>query len=387
MPNPIPFTRPLLCGNELRYIQDAVNGGYSCGDGPFTRKCQGLIESVLGVRRALLTPSCTAALEMAAILLELRSGDEVLVPSFALVSTANAFLFRGARPVFVDIRPDTLNLDENLLEARITPRTKAIAVPHYGGIACEMGPIAEIAARRKLTVVEDNAQGILGKYRGAFLGTLGGLATLSFHQSKNFSCGEGGALLLNDARWIERAEIIRDKGTNRGRYQRGQVDRINWVDIGSNYQLSDLLAAHLFAQLECRHDIQQKRKKIWDAYRDGLLAWSRANDVRLPVVPEHCESSYHHFFLLLPTPAERTRLIQELKAKAIQAEAHYLPLHLSDMGRRLGGRPGDCPIAEDVSSRLVRLPFYHDLSAADQGRVIEEVARFQARSPARRMAA
>ncbi|MCB0200190.1 MAG: dTDP-4-amino-4,6-dideoxygalactose transaminase [Anaerolineae bacterium] len=362
----IPFNRPCLHANELEYMAQAVGAGHASGDGPFTQKCHVLLQHSLGVRKALLTTSCTHALEMAAILLDIQPGDEVIIPDFTFVSTINAFVLRGARPVFADIRPDTLNLDETQLERLISPRTKAIVPVHYAGVGCEMDAILEIANRHGIAVVEDNAHGLFGKYKGRYLGSFGCLATQSFHETKNFTCGEGGALLINDPQHIERAEIIREKGTNRSRFFRGQVDKYTWVDIGSSYLPSDILAAFLYAQLEARDQIQASRQRIWHYYNDHLQAWAAANNVRLPIVPAHCEQPFHMFYLLLPSLEQRQALIEHLKGHGILSVFHYLPLHLSDMGRKFGGQPGDCPVTEDVSDRLLRLPFYNDLTEADQ---------------------
>jgi dTDP-4-amino-4,6-dideoxygalactose transaminase len=374
---PIPFNRPCILGNEQRYILEAIANGHASGDGPFTRKCHTFLETSLGVRKALLTTSCTHALEMAALLLDIRPGDEVIFPSFTFVSTVNAFVLRGARPVFADIRPDTLNIDERLIERLITPRTRAAVPVHYAGVGCEMDVILDIAARHNLAVVEDNAHGLFGAYRGHYLGTFGCMATQSFHETKNFTCGEGGALLINDERYIERAEIIREKGTNRSRFFRGQVDKYTWVDIGSSYLPSDLLAAFLYAQFEMRDAIQSARRRIWEQYRAGLDDWATRNGIVLPTVPDHCEQAYHMFYVLMPSLEARQALIAHLKAQGILSVFHYLPLHLSDMGRQFGGKPGDCPVTEDVSDRLVRLPFFNDLSDDHQSRVIDAVVAFR----------
>jgi dTDP-4-amino-4,6-dideoxygalactose transaminase len=373
----IPFNRPSLEGNEQAYMALAVAAGHLSGDGLFTKNCQVLLERELGVAKALLTPSCTHALEMAALLLEIRPGDEVIVPSFTFVSTVNAFVLRGARPVWIDVRPDTLNLDATRLPRVITPRTKAIVPVHYAGVGCEMDPVLEIAGRYGLAVVEDNAHGLFGRYKGRQLGTFGCLATLSFHETKNVTCGEGGALLINDPEYVERAEIIREKGTDRSRFFRGQVDKYTWIDLGSSYLPSDLLAAFLFAQLEAREAIQAKRRRVWEYYHDRLESWALAHDVRTPVVPAHCEQPFHMFYLLLPSPEWRQALIAHLGARGILAVFHYQPLHLSEMGRRFGGRPGDCPVTEDVSDRLLRLPFYNSLTEAEQARVVEAVCDFE----------
>ena len=366
----IPFNKPGLAGNEFRYMAAAVAAGHLSGDGPFTQPCHALLEEILGAAKVLLTTNCTHALELAALLLDLHPGDEVIVPSFTFVSTANAFVLRGARPVFADIRPDTLNLDETRLAALITPRTRAVFPVHYAGVGCEMDAILEIAAQHGLAVVEDNAHGLFGKYNGRYLGTFGGLATQSFHETKNFTCGEGGALVINDPQYIERAEILREKGTNRSRFFRGQVDKYTWLDVGSSYLPSELLAAFLYAQLEAREQIQARRRAVWEYYAAHLAGWAEAHGVRLPVVPGHCEQPYHMFYLLLPSLAARQALIAHLKAQGILSVFHYLPLHLSDMGQRFGGRPGDCPVTESVSDRLLRLPFYNDLTPADQERVV-----------------
>lgn len=372
----IPFNRPTVAEGTQAYLAEAL-GGQLSGDGPFTRRCAAHLEATLGVPRALLTTSCTHALEMAALLLDIGPGDEVIVPSFTFVSTVNAFVLRGARPVFADVRADTLNLDETRLERLITPRTRAVVPVHYGGVGCEMDVIRAVAARHRVAVVEDNAHGLLGTYRGRYLGTFGCLATQSFHETKNFSCGEGGALLINDPRYVERAEILREKGTNRSRFFRGQVDKYTWVDVGSSYLLSDLLAAFLLAQLEAADRIQARRRQVWHAYAEGLRDWCAEQGVRLPVVPPHCEQAYHLFYLLLPSLEQRQELIAHLKARGIYGVFHYVPLHLSEMGRRFGGRRGDCPVTEAAGDRLLRLPFYCDLSEADQAQVIDAVRSFR----------
>jgi len=369
----IPFNRPCFAGRELVYITEAIANGQISGDGLFTRRCHALLEQALSVPKVLLTTSCTHALEMAALLLDFQPGDEVIVPSFTFVSTINAFVLRGARPTFIDIRPDTLNLDERRLEQLITPRTRAIVPVHYAGVGCEMDAILEIAARYSVAVVEDNAHGLFGKYKGKYLGTFGCLATQSFHETKNLTCGEGGALLINDLRYADRAEILREKGTNRSRFFRGQVDKYTWVDLGSSYLPSDILAAFLFAQLEASEQIQARRRRIWEYYQEHLRDWAEDRHVRFPIVPGHCEQPYHMFYLLLNSLGERQRLIAHLKARGILSVFHYLPLHLSDMGRRFGGKPGDCPVTEDVSDRLLRLPFYNDLTEADQADVVAAI--------------
>ncbi len=369
----IPFNKPCLAGREYEYIAEALRLGHISGNGAFTKRCEERLEETLGAKKALLTTSCTHALEMCALLLDLAPGDEVIVPSFTFVSTANAFALRGARPVFADIRPDTLNLDEERLEALVTPKTKAVVAVHYGGVACEMDAILAIARRHSIDVIEDNAHGLYARYRGLPLGTLAPLATTSFHETKNFTCGEGGALLLNDPRLIERAEILREKGTDRSKFLRGERDRYTWVDLGSSYLPSDILAAFLLAQLEHREGILANRRRIWEAYHEGLADWAKARGAALPVLPPHCNSSYHTFFMVLPTPEERTALIRHLKAAGILAVFHYVPLHLSGMGKRFGGAPGDCPVTERVSERLIRLPLYHGLTDDEQREIIDAV--------------
>jgi dTDP-4-amino-4,6-dideoxygalactose transaminase len=372
----VDFNRPIPVGNEFEYIQQAIENAHISGDGKFTKKCHALLEEQMGVSKVLLTTSCTHALEMSAILLGIQPGDEVIIPDFTFVSTVNAFVLRGATPCFIDIRPDTLNMDESKLDALITPRTKAIVPVHYAGVGCEMEPIMAIANTHGIAVVEDNAHGLFGKYRGKYLGTFGSMATQSFHETKNFTCGEGGALLINDRELVERGEIIREKGTNRARFFRGQVDKYTWVDIGSSYLPSDLLAAFLYAQLEQREKIQQRREQVWDTYFTGLKDWASGHDVWLPYVPDHCEQAYHMFYLLLPSLDARQRLIMYLRERGIYSVFHYLPLHLSDMGQKYGGRAGDFPVTERVSDQLVRLPFHNALTSIEQEIVIEAIREF-----------
>ena len=366
----IPFNKPHLTGREHAYMAEAVDNGHISGDGPFTKRCHQFLERVLATRKVLLTTSCTHALEMTALLLDIQAGDEVIVPSFTFVSTVNAFVLRGARPVFCDIRPDTLNIDERLLPGLITTRTKAIVVVHYGGIGCAMDPIMALAERHGITVVEDNAHGLFGRYRGRNLGSIAPLATQSFHETKNLHCGEGGALVINDERYCERAEIIREKGTDRSRFFRGQVDKYSWVDIGSSFLPSDLLAAFLLAQLEGHATIQEKRRRIWHRYADQLAGWAKERGVQLPHVPPECEQAYHLFYLLLPSLADRQRLIAGLKERGILSVFHYLPLHCSPMGLRFGGAPGACPVSERTSDCLLRLPFFNDLTEGEQEKII-----------------
>jgi len=374
---PIPFNRSSLEGRELEYIFQTVSIGQIAGDQRFSKSCEQLLERILGVGRALVTTSCTHALEMASLLLDIQPGDEVIAPAFTFVSTANAFVLRGAKPIFCDVRPDTLNIDERRLEMLISPRTKAIVPVHYAGVGCEMDTILEIARRHRVPVIEDNAHGLFGKYKGRWLGTFGCLATQSFHETKNITCGEGGALLINNPSLLQRAEIIREKGTNRAQFFRGQVDKYSWVDIGSSYVMSDVLAAFLFGQLEVWTRIQEKRKFIWERYDRELKDWADRMGVRRPIVPEHCEQPWHMYYLLLTSLDARQALIAHLKSRGILAVFHYLPLHLSAFGRRFGGKAGDCPVTEDVSDRLLRLPFFFSITADEQERVIDAVLKFQ----------
>jgi dTDP-4-amino-4,6-dideoxygalactose transaminase len=372
----IPFNKPSLTGKELTYISDAILRGHAAGDGFYTAECCELLAKTLGAPRVLLTTSCTHALEMTSLLLNLGPGDEVIVPSFTFVSTANAFASRGARVVFCDIRGDTLNLDENLLPSLVTERTRAIVPVHYAGVGCEMTRILEIARGAGCAVIEDNAHGLYARYRGRYLGTFGALAAQSFHETKNVTCGEGGALVINDAAYIDRAEVIREKGTNRSRFFRGQVDQYTWVDIGSSYLPSDMLAAFLLAQLEAYELIRTQRCRIWHLYDERLREWGRQNGVRQPFVPDDCEQSYHMYYLIMPSFETRQRLIEFLKRQGILAVFHYVPLHLSNMGLKYGGRVGLCPVTESVSDRLVRLPFYTGLAENDQIEVIDAIQRF-----------
>jgi dTDP-4-amino-4,6-dideoxygalactose transaminase len=368
----IPFNKPTLRGKELDYIAQAVSLGHLSGDGRFTKDCERLLEEEAGAGRALLTTSCTDALEMAALLLDIREGDEVIMPAFTFVSTANAFVLRGARPMFADIRADTLNIDENRIEELVTSRTKAIVVVHYAGVSCEMEPIQAVARKHRLVVIEDNAHGLFGRYRGKPLGSFGELATLSFHETKNITCGEGGSLLVNDSSLVERAEILREKGTDRSRFFRGQVDKYGWVDVGSSFLPSDLLAAFLLAQLEDRSAIQGRRRDLWHRYQAGLARWASGNGVALPFVPFHCDQAFHMFFLVMPTLGARERLIDHLRRAGILAVFHYLPLNRSVMARQLGCERS-CPVVEDISDRLVRLPFFPALTDDEQGEVLDAV--------------
>jgi len=373
----IPFNHSSLMGRELEYIAQAMKIGQIAGDQTYSKKCHALLEQMLGVRKVMVTTSCTHALEMSALLLNIQPGDEVILPSFTFVSTANAFALRGARIIFSDIRPDTLNLDERQLESLITPRTKAVVPVHYAGVGCEMDVISDITARHGVDVVEDNAHGLFGKFRGRWLGTFGRLATQSFHETKNITCGEGGALLINDPRLVERAEIIREKGTDRSRYFRGQVDKYSWVDIGSSYVMSDVLAAFLYAQLEARDTIQAHRRRIWEYYDGQLRDWARDHGVGCPVVPPHCEQSYHMYYLVMPSLQQRQALIAHLKTHRILSVFHYVPLHHSPMARRVAQPHAHCPVTDEKSDRLLRLPFYNSFSRDDQDRVIDAIRHFQ----------
>jgi len=370
---PIPFNRAALAGRELENIQRAVEAMHLSGDGAFTSRCQALLESMLGAPKVLLTTSCTHALELAALLLDIRPGDQVIAPSFTFVSTINAFVLRGATPVFADIRPDTLNIDGAALDGLISAAARAIVLVPYAGGARDMDRILDMASRRGVPVVEDNAHGLFGGYKGRPLGTFGDMAALSFHETKNVTCGEGGALILNNASRIERAEIVREKGTNRTRFFRGEVDKYSWVDVGSSYLPAEILAAFLFAQLEERERIQARRRTLWQRYYQELEPWACSRGIRMPVVPDSCTQPFHLFYLLIRTPAERHTLIAHLNARGISAVFHYLPLHLSAMGRGFGGKPGDCPVTEDVSDRLVRLPLSAGLTEDEQRRVIAAV--------------
>ena len=357
-------------------MAEALEKGPIMGDGPFGKRCEALLREATGARGAMLTTSCTHALEMCALLLDIRPGDEVVVPSFTFVSAANAFVLRGATPVFAEIRGDTLNLDERLLAPLLTERTRAVVAVHYGGVACEMDTILAAAGQAGVPVVEDAAHALFGNYRGQSLGTLGTLGALSFHETKNFSCGEGGALLVNDPALLERAEILREKGTDRSRFWRGEVDKYTWRDIGSSYVLSDLSAAFLLGQLEQRERVQARRRALWERYRASLGDWAVRCGASLPRVPEDCGPAWHLFHLLLPDAAGRSAFLAHLRALGIAAVFHYLPLHTSPMGMRFGGRAGALPVTESVAARIARLPFYTLMTDAEQDRVIEGVLSF-----------
>jgi dTDP-4-amino-4,6-dideoxygalactose transaminase len=372
----IPFNRASFDGRELELLGRAISDGHLSGDGPLTRQAEQFLSSIHSGAPALLTTSCTHALEMSALLLELKPGDEVIVPAFAFVSTAAAFLLHGARPVLVDVRPDTLNLDPIAAEAAITSRTRAICVINYAGVGADLRALAQLADRHGLLLIEDNAHGLGGASDGRTLGTFGALSTLSFHETKNVTCGEGGALILNDARLATRAEILREKGTDRTRFLRGQVDKYTWVDVGSSWVLSDMLAGVLVAQLERLASIQTTRTQMWDRYLDELAGWADTQGIRLPSIPDGSDHTAHLFHLRLPDLDARTRFIQHLDDAGITAVFHYQSLHLSEVGRRLGGVVGQHPVTEDASDTLVRLPLYASLTRDDQSRVLEAARSF-----------
>lgn len=372
----IPFNRPFVAGKELYYIAQAVTFGNIGGDGHFTTQCSRLLQERFSIPRVLLTPSCTAALEMAAMLCNLGPGDEVIVPSFTFVSTVNAFVRLGAKPVFVDIRPDTLNVDDSRIADAITPRTKAIFPVHYAGVACDMKRIMAIAHKHHLWVVEDAAQGVNAFYDSRALGSIGHLGTYSFHETKNYVCGEGGALCINDPRFSERAEIIRDKGTNRQKFFRGDVDKYTWVDVGSSYVPSEIACAFLYGQLEMLEPIATRRQVIYQSYRSQLESLEAEGLLRLPCIPEDCTSNYHLFYVLLNSEETRDALLAHLKSNGIGAVFHYVPLHTSPMGQQLGYREGDLPVTEDLSARLIRLPFYYEITEEEQALVVREIATF-----------
>jgi dTDP-4-amino-4,6-dideoxygalactose transaminase len=353
----IPFNRPYLTGNEFTHIQEAVAAGQLAGNGRFTKQCQGWLERLVGAPRVLLTHSCTAALEMAALLIDLQPGDEVIMPSFTFVSTANAFVLRGARPVFVDIRADTLNLAERLIESAITPRTRAIVVVHYAGVPCEMDAVLALAKRYELVVIEDAAHALMSRYKGRPAGSFGHLSTFSFHETKNLISGEGGALVINDPQFVERAEIIWEKGTNRTQFSRGRVDKYTWMDVGSSFLPGELTAAFLWAQLEQAERITARRLELWNRYRvaSGTL---EAIGLRAPMVPTECEHNAHLFYMLLPLAAHRSEILADLNARGVNAVFHYVPLHSAPAGRRYGRAVGSMSVTDDCSARLIRLPLW-----------------------------
>jgi dTDP-4-amino-4,6-dideoxygalactose transaminase len=371
-----------MTGRELSYIAEAHARGHLSGDGSFTARCNAWLEQRTGCRKALLTHSCTAALEMAAILADIGPGDEVIMPSYTFVSTANAFVLRGGVPVFVDIRPDTLNIDETKIAAAITPRTRAIVPVHYSGVGCEMDAIMAIAVRHGLLVIEDAAQGTLATYKNRALGGIGHLGALSFHETKNIISGEGGALLVNDARLLARAEMVREKGTNRSQFFRGQVDKYTWVDIGSSYLPGEIIAAFLWAQMEEAQQITARRLALWERYHAAFAGLERAGDARRPFIPAGCTHNAHMYYLLLSSLAQRSGFIARLKQHGIQAVFHYVPLHSSPMGRKVGRAAGELRNTQQLSERLVRLPFWLGLEE-QQAAVIEKIieAAVQERAP------
>ncbi len=365
----IPFNKPYLTGKELAYIADAHARGQLSGDGPYTKRCNAWLEERTGCKKALLTHSCTAALEMAAILADVQPGDEIIMPSYTFVSTANAFVLRGGVPVFVDIRPDTLNIDETKIEAAITARTKAIVPVHYAGVACEMDTIMEIAGRHNLLVIEDAAQGIMASYKGRALGSIGHLGCCSFHETKNIISGEGGALLINNERFVERAEIIREKGTNRSKFFRGEVDKYTWVDIGSSYLPGEIIAAFLWAQMEEAERITKKRIAIWHEYHRDCLELEKQGCLRRPILPDYAQHNAHMYYILTPSAQLRTMLMAFLRAHGVYSVFHYVPLHSSPAGQRYGRSIGNMQCTMDVSLRLLRLPLYTELDVMDSARV------------------
>lgn len=372
----IPFNKPFIVGKELYYIAQSVLSGITAGDGTFTRKCHALLEDKFKAEKVLLTHSCTAALEMAAILCQINSKDEVILPSFTFVSTANAFYLRGAKLIFVDIRQDTLNIDEIKIEEAITHNTKAIVPVHYAGVACEMDMIMDIARKNQVFVVEDAAQGVNATYKGKYLGTIGDFGAYSFHETKNFICGEGGAIVINNPEYIERSEIIREKGTNRSKFFRGEVDKYTWIDIGSSYLPSDLLAAFLYAQLENMDEINQCREKLFDYYYKTLIPLINDGRIRVPYVSDYCQSNHHLFYIILEDEKTRNALMRYLQSKGIYAVFHYLPLHLSPVGKTFGYSPGQLPVTESMSGRILRLPLYYDLQREQQDEIVDSINHF-----------
>lgn len=372
----IPFNNPFVIGKELYYIDQAVLRGHLAGDGYYTGKCHAWMEEQFDCKKVLLTHSCTSALEMAAILADIQPGDEVIMPSYTFVSTANAFVLRGAIPVWCDIRKDTLNIDETKIEALITEKTKVIVPVHYAGVGCAMDEIMTIAEQHDLLVIEDAAQGVNAQYKNRYLGTIGHLGTYSFHETKNYISGEGGALLINDSRFIERAEIIRQKGTNRNQYFRGEVDKYTWVDIGSSFLPSELVAAFLFAQLEEAGIINEQRLRIWSRYREELLPLVGKGLISIPFIPDECQHNAHMFYIVVNSPKERDALIEYLKENGIKAVFHYVPLHSSPMGMQVQRQPTNLPVTESIAPRLLRLPCYYELTEEDQERVISHIKKF-----------
>ncbi len=387
MAKEIPFNRPYITGKELYYIARAVTEPHLVGDGRYTKACARLLEQQFGINKVLMTPSATAALEMGAILADVGPDDEVILPSYTFVSTANAFVRLGAKPIFVDIRPETLNIDEDQIEQAITPRTKAIFPVHYAGISCEMEKIMQIAKRHNLVVVEDAAQGVNSFYEGRALGSIGHMGAYSFHETKNYACGEGGALCINSPEMIERAEIIREKGTNRSRFFRGEVDKYTWVDAGSSYIPSELSSAFLYAQLENLDTIKARRREVYQFYRRHLKPYEAQGLFKLPQSREECEGNFHMFYVIMPSMDARDALMNYLKQQGIRAVFHYVPLHTAPMGEKFGYRAGDLPVTEDLSGRLLRLPFFCDLTEDEQTFIVDHIVDFTTQKQVRRMAA
>ncbi len=372
----IGFNTPSIVGRELKYVQEAILNQHIAADGAFTKKCNAYLKNVIGIKKSLLTTSCTHALEAISYLIDIQPGDEIILPSYTFVSTANAFISRGGKPIFVDIRKDTLNMDESKIESLITKNTKAIIPVHYAGIGCEMDSIIEIAKMNNIFVIEDNAHGLFGKYKGKYLGTFGQFATQSFHETKNITCGEGGALFINDSDYFDRAEVIMDKGTNRQKFSKGKINKYSWVDYGSSFRLSDLLAAFLYGQLENYKKIQNNRKKTWLKYHRALQEWASKNRIKLPYIPPNCSSSYHMFYLIMPNKKSRDKLISWLKKSMITSVFHYVPLHNSEMIRKLGWNISDCPLTIDVSDRIIRLPMFYNLKEEKLDYIISKVLDF-----------
>lgn len=372
----IPFNNPPITGREQKYISQALEKGKLCGDGLFMKKCHKWFETNFACRKALLTTSCTHALEMAAILINVGEGDEVIMPSYTFVSTANAFVLRGARIVFVDIRPDTMNIDETKIEEAITDRTKAIVPVHYAGVACEMDRIMALAEKYNLYVIEDAAQGVMSSYKGRVLGTIGHLGTYSFHETKNYTCGEGGALIINDEKFIERAEIIREKGTNRSKFLRGQVDKYTWVDLGSSYLPSELNAAFLYAQLEHANEINENRLSTWNTYYEGLKKLEEKGFIELPTIPVDCAHNAHMFYIKVKNIEERSNLIEHLKRVGVSAVFHYVPLHSAKAGKNFGYFNGEDTFTTRESERLLRMPLFYNIAPTQVEQVIEAVKFF-----------
>ena len=372
----ISFNVPPYVGNEIEYIQKAIKNHKICGDGEFTKKCNQWIEEKTGTEKCLLTTSCTHATELAAILADIKEGDEVIMPAYTFVSTADAFVLRGAKAVFVDIRPDTMNIDEKLIEAAITDKTKAIVPVHYAGVSCEMDTIMDIAQRHNLLVIEDAAQGIMSTYKGKALGTIGDFGCYSFHETKNYSMGEGGALLIHDPKYVEDAEIIREKGTNRSKFFRGQIDKYTWVNYGSSYLPSDMNAAYLYAQLEKADEINNARLKIWNQYKEALTPLEEKGFIELPIIPEGCVHNAHMFYLKAKDLEERTALISFLKEKGILAVFHYIPLHTAPAGKKFGRFSGEDKFTTKESERLLRLPLYYGLTEEQTEYVVEQIKEF-----------